>query len=183
MKKKLLFVFFLVIFSNIIVYWLTKESNIGIMSLCEMVDLGDGYYSIYIVDRNGEMIFSKHAYRPRVEKVDKETIKVTCGIGDYKLSEFINVRTGNVSEMFENVSIWYNNKVVYASYEKDGSRKIIVQDAYDRNTYYKEIVREFSQIAVPSNIIIEAEFINDKQLRLVYFYGSQYERKIEIIDL
>ena len=95
---------------------------------------------------------------------------------------FVNISTGATSQPFQNVSAWNRHKVVYAAQE-NGITKIIVQDIYDREKYYLEIIRDYSPGAKPHRILKEAEFLNDSQLKLTYYIGKRRKEVSEIINL
>ncbi len=119
---------------------------------------------------------------PQVQKIDEDTYLIIRGKGDWKTYTFLNKDLGLISKPFDDISAWNMDKVVYATYEDD-ILKIVVQDIYDVNKYYKEILRDYAPFAVPHHIIEEAEFIGDSQLRLKYLQGENGEAVEEIIDL
>lgn len=84
---------------------------------------------------------------PVISKVGKNTIMVTVGRGDFWISTFINGKTGDVSEGFENISGCSEKLVVYGTFE-EGKIKIIIRDIYNKEQVYKEIIEEFPNIAV-----------------------------------
>ena len=92
------------------------------------------------------------------------------------------MKNGNVSEKFVNVMAYNSDKVVYPAY-KDGDMKIIVQDIFDPNKYYYEIIRDYAPDAIGTSMIISAEFLSDTSLYLEYYKGEEWEEVKEIIDL
>ena len=137
---------------------------------------------VTIKDINGKQIFcEEYPKEPIVFLVDNETFQVIVGKGDWRISTFINIKEGIVSEGFDNVSDCDGEKIVYAIWENE-TMKIIVRDIYDKDKYYKEIIRDFSPVAVPSNIIHEVTLYK-RTMHLKYFYGEEFELKEEIIQL
>lgn len=144
----------------------------------------DYYYEVIIKQYDGKVIISEeyHCLEPIVQEIDKDMLTVTVGRGDYWVTRFINVRDGVVSEGFGNMVAYSHDKVVYPAY-KDGDMKIIVQDIFDENKYYYEIIRDYAPVAVGKYMIIDAKFLDDTTLYLKYYRGEEWEEVEEIIDL
>lgn len=141
-------------------------------------------YEVIIKQYNGKVIISEeyHALYPIVDVVGKDVLTLTLGRGDCWITRFINVKEGTVSEGFDNIVTYNAEKVVYPTYE-DGVMKIIVQDIFDKEQYYLEIVREYAPVAVGRYMIVDAEFLDDDALYLEYYRGEEWEEVCEIIDL
>lgn len=140
-------------------------------------------YEIIVKQYNGKTIISEQYYHmcPIVQEIGKDEIAVTIGRGDYWGTRFINVRDGRVSEQFEMVA-YSDDKVVYPKFE-NGVMKIVVQDRFDKNKYYYEIIRDYAPVAVGKYMIIDVEFINETTLCLQYFSGEEWEEVKETINL
>lgn len=144
----------------------------------------DYIYAVNIWDKNGNLLHNGEYYDPYIKNIYEHIIFLVIGKGDYRLCTFFNVETGEISEAFDTVSAWNEEKVVYAIWEKDtGLYKIIVQDIFDKEKYYREILRDYSKTAIPHFIITDAEFISGSQLKLEYLVGENQEVVQEVIDL
>lgn len=141
-------------------------------------------YEIIIKQYNGKVIISEEydGLYPIVEVAGKDVLTLTLGRGDCWITRFINVKDGSVSEGFDYMVAYNADKVVYPGF-KDGVMKIIVQDIFDKEQYYLEIVREYAPVAVGRYMIIDAEFLDDDALYLKYYKGEEWEEVSEVIDL
>ncbi|GFI03607.1 hypothetical protein IMSAGC005_02444 [Lachnospiraceae bacterium] len=123
-------------------------------------------------------VFSEEYYhvQPFIEVIGKDiiTLEVSGGL-DCLWTRFINVKDGNVSEKFDNVAAYNSDKVVYLAY-KDGDMKIIVQDIFDENKYYFEIIRDYAPVAVGKYMIIDVKFLDDVTLYLEYYRGKRWKK-------
>lgn len=133
---------------------------------------GDNMYFLSVSDNQGKIIYENqyNAY-PVVLKVGKNTIRIVTGKGDCRLSQFINGKTGSISDYFENVSACNEKLVVYAIYE-EGNLKIIIRYIYNKDKSYKEIIDEFPHVAVGWYAIKDARVINDHLVYLNYYLGD-----------
>ncbi len=141
-------------------------------------------YKVIIRQYNGKIILSEEYYHlwPIVQEVGKDILTLTLGNGDCWLTRFINVKDGNVSEQFENILTYSSDKVVYPKYE-DGVMKIIVQDIFDKERCYYEVLRDYAPDAVGKYMVIDATFLDETTLHLQYYSGEDWEEVSEVIHL
>jgi len=117
------------------------------------VEKDEDHWNVSIKGRNGETIYEEsYELEPVITKIGRNTIMVTVGRGDLWISIFVNGKTGNVSNGFENISACNEKLVVYGTYQ-EGEMKIIIRDIYDESKIYKEITDDFPPVAVGSYII------------------------------
>ncbi len=170
---------------NIIVYIEEySDKNIFDMeNLYSLIQKKNETYELTVKNRQGKIIFQEqYTGEPRVESLYNDTFLIVRGRGDWHVYTFINIETEVVSEEFSDISAWNHEKVVYATFE-DGKTKIIIQDIYDKNVYYMEVIRDFSPEAIPYRLILKAEFLNDSQLMLEYYSGKNWEEVSEVVNL
>lgn len=159
------------------------KDKIEIANLYTLMQEKDEIYELTVKNKQGKVIFQEqYIGEPRVEAIYDDTLLIVRGRGDWHVYTFINIETELISEGFSDISAWNHEKVVYATFE-DGETKIIIQDIYDKDTYYMEILRDFSPEAIPYRLILKAEFLNDLQLKLKYYSGENWEEVSEVINL
>ncbi len=183
MKKKIILLACVVFIVVIIVIFCRMKYDI---SNTYTVNEKENYnYEVIIRQYNGKVIFTEEYdhTQPFIEVIGKDmiTLEVSGGLG-CRVTRFINVKDGDVSEKFGNVVANNSDKVVYPIFE-DGIMKIIVQDIFDKNKFYLEVIRDYAPVAVGRDMIIDAEFLDDTTLCLEYYSGEEWEEVREIINL
>lgn len=183
MKKKIILLACVVFIVVIIVIFCRMKYDIS--NTYAVNETEEYNYEVIIKQYNGKVIFSEEYYhtQPIIEVIGKDMIMLgVSGGSPHWITRFINVKDGNVSEEFGNVETYNSDKVVYPAY-KDGAMKIIVQDIFDKNKYYFEIIRDYAPVAVGTAMIIDVEFLDDTTLCLEYYSGEEWEEVREIINL
>lgn len=147
------------------------------------VDMRDNTYIVSIYSGEGNKIY-ENTYRiePIISIIGKDTVVITSGRGDLWNTRFVDGKTGRVSDIYENVSAYNEEIVVYAIYE-EGKIKIIIRDIYDKDKLYKEVNDSFPNVAVGSYVIEDAQIVNDQLVYLKYYVGDDGEEKEEYIYL
>lgn len=183
MNKKIIISFVLCVgILTSLLFILIRQQNNQIWRLCTIAN-EKGNYRVNIKDKRGKLIYDEeYKIEPEIKLLDKNTFLIKRGAGDWYTYIFVNVENGLVSDIFNDISVWNHEKVVYAIFD-DNINKIIVQDIYDKDKYYMEIVRDYTPTAVPRFIILKAEFLSSSQLKLEYYCGENFEVKQEIINL
>ena len=137
-------------------------------------------YREKITDSKGEVIYDeRYGTEPTVINSDRDTLIIRSGKGDWHSYIFVNTRAEKVSEAFDDISTWNSEFVVYATHKEEAIR-IVIQNIYDKNEYYMEICRDYAQVAVPHHVVQQAEFLDEKQVRIEY-YDCDNELREEII--
>lgn len=141
-------------------------------------------YKVIIKQYNGKVILSEeyHHLWPIVQEIGKDVLTLTLGRGDWWVTRFINVKDGSVSEQFGNILTYSPDKVVYPKYE-DGVMRIIVQDIFDKERYYYEVIRDYAPDVVGTYMVIDAVFLDEATLHLQYYSGEDWEEVSEVIHL
>lgn len=176
-KKKKIVILIVLIFCILLVITLKFAPNKMTYSIEKQ---GEKYF-VSISDNRGTVIYEDlYSSEPIISKVGKNSIIVTVGGGDFWQSQFINGKTGKVSESFENVRACNEKIVVYGIYE-EGNLKIIIRDIYNKDEVYKEIIDEFPDIAAGSYLIKDARVMNNHLVYLNYYLGNDWKTKKKII--
>lgn len=61
--------------------------------------------------------------------------------------------------------------------------KIIVQDIFDKERYYYEVIRDYAPDVVGTYMVIDAVFLDEATLHLQYYSGEDWEAVSEVIHL
>lgn len=180
MRKKVILLIFIVFIAITVI--IIFESYYDI-SRTYTINQNDSGYEVVIRKYNGEIIVDEEIeVEPVIEVIGKNTLTLTLLAGNWYVTKFINVKDGRMSDYFGDVVAYSSDKVVYPIFEQ-GTMKIIVQDIYNRDNYYLEIIRDYITAATGREIISDVYFLDDETLYLTYFSGENYDKISEIIDL
>lgn len=143
-------------------------------------------FSYYIRDDSGYLMDSGyHDYRGSFDIYQKgDFLTLDYGFGGNSWHErYYDVSNGRVSRFFERPVESSNELVAYFTFrDSDNAIVLVIQNVFDRNTYYKEIERDFSDFVF--KIAAEGEFLeNDTKLKLTYWRKPDDQEVTEIIDL
>lgn len=150
----------------------------------EIIDSGK-YYCIYdgdaaqcyvIYDKNGEIVLSEETDRPlSINMLNSDIVDIKVGMGSgLTIHKYYNGVNNVFSEEFTYVLTASDELVAYIDIPKENSmenRKVVVQNIFDKNLFYKDFQIDFSYIDTP---VIEAEFSSDgTSLQLTYLSGEE----------
>ena len=183
MKKKIILSACVVFIVAIIVLFCRPKYDIS--NTYAVNETEEYNYEVIIKQYNGKVIFTEEYdhTQPFIEVIGKDmiTLEVSGGL-DCRVTRFINVKDGDISEKFVNIVAYNSDKVVYPAYI-DGDMKIIVQDIFDKKKYYFEIIRDYAPDAIGTYMIIDVKFLDDVTLYLEYYSGEEWEEMRETINL
>ncbi|WP_167956844.1 hypothetical protein [Anaerosporobacter faecicola] len=137
-------------------------------------------YILYLMDDNGATVKKiSHPKIPCVYLRNRSLLQIIYYYGGwYYTTYFYDIDKNIVSQEYNLLVLVTEDKVIYIE-----NRKMIIRDIFDKAKYYKEIKRNFTRTAEPTEAIYKIEFISDHELELHYFSGDNYHRIKEIIDL
>lgn len=142
------------------------------------------YYNIY--NSKGEIVLSETTDRPLIIEMlnnDIVDIKIDMGTG-ITIHRYYDVEENVFSQDFQYVLSNFNELVAYIDVQKENpfeNRKVIVQNIFDRDSFYKEFQLDFSNIDTP---VIDASFSNDgSSLNIVYLSGTEQSEKTVVLPL
>lgn len=93
---------------------------------------------------------------------------------------FYDVESDNFSESFWAVFDARDNKVLYMD---DNTGLLVVRDIFDKAKYIKEFELDLAEQSIASNLIEEAKFINDSEVKVTYLAGEDGEEKTTTLQL
>jgi len=132
------------------------------------------YYNIY--DKNGALVLSKQTNRPlKINMLKDDVIDIEIGMGTgVAIHKYYDAAEGVFSQEFCYVLSNSDELVAYIDVPKEKypkDRKVIVQNIFDENEFYKEFSLDFSDVDIP---VIKAEFSTDgTSLQLTYLRGKE----------
>lgn len=115
--------------------------EIGAKDLCTVTQNSDLTYSCEIKNSEGKVIHTLDEIpkEPEIGRISDYVVKVSSQSGtglSTRWTQYFNVLTGEKSDIFYYVLCENGDKVLTADYE-DGRGRIIVQDIFDKDAFYK----------------------------------------------
>jgi hypothetical protein len=156
------------------------------ITMDSMGEFGNEYtYTIY--DRQHEIVWRETEIRSggtvEFSLIDNRIVEyhlsLSTGIDTFF---YYDLEQNVMSEYFDSVKEIRGTKVVYITMDNH-IPKLIIQDLFNESLYRKEIIRDFSPIANPNDIITNAEFFVVYLLAFSYISGEDYIEVTEIINL
>ena len=161
----------------------------------EIVDSGK-YYCIYqeyitrvsyeIYDSQGKVVLSETTDRPlKINMVNDDTLDISIGFGTGIVShQYYSVDKNVFSQEFLYVLSNSDELVAYIDIPEEKpfeNRKVVVQNIFDKNIFYKDFQLEFSHVDTP---VIDATFSKDgTALQLTYLSGEERTQTSTVLDL
>lgn len=157
------------------------EKKQSLNDFYKVVENVDKTYTLILYDKN-KKIMTKEAFikdHSYIEVLDNSILKIETFTGSpLNYTHFYDTKTGKLSPEYENLKLYEKGKVVYMD-----KNTLVISDAFDKKLFFKEVKRNFSPTAVPSNVILNAKFIAPNKLLVDYLEGNNYTEKTEVIDL
>lgn len=159
-------------------YCIYRNSNAnseGITKIC---------YNIY--DSNGKSVLFEETARPlNITETEDGIINIKIGMGTgISIHKYYSVEKNLFSREFSYVVATENETVAYISIPEGGSfkdRKLVVQNIFDKELFYKEFQLDFSAVDTP---VLNAEFTeNGKNLHIAYLKGKENIQTEDILVL
>lgn len=151
----------------------------------EIIDSGT-YYRIYkgninqvcydIYNSKGEIVLSQTTDRPlEINMISDDIIDIKVGMGSgIAIHKYYSICENVFSQEFSYVLSSSDKLIAYIHVPKERpfeNRKVIVQNIFDKNLFYKEFQLDFSHVDTP---VVEAVFSKDgASLQLTYLYGEE----------
>ncbi len=137
----------------------------------------DYILNIYI---NDKIIYKEQFINePSIEILDSGIFKISISAGNpLNYTYFYDTNLKKKSPIYENAFAIYNDKISYFEDEK-----LKISNIMNKKLFYKEIKRNWTKTAVPSNAIENVEFLSDYEIKIYYLKGKEYEEISELINL
>lgn len=186
---------YLYISLSVLFCFLTACSPYSNLTQMQIIDFGK-YYRIYkendnqvryeIYGLDGKIALSGKTDRPiGINTIGGDIIDIGIGMGSgITIHKYYNANENTFSEEFTNVLTNSDKLIAYIEVSKETpfeNRKVVVQNIFDKNMFYKEFKLNFSNVDTP---VIEAEFSKDGAcLLLTYLSGEKQMQTSKILDL
>ncbi|MFT9495288.1 hypothetical protein [Anaerosolibacter sp.] len=156
------------------------QHEFAINDYYKIVKHSDDRYTLILYSRDKSIMREEEYPRePYISLLENEIIQITLSVGSpASYVHYFDVKTNRISEEFFNPILAEQGKIIII---EDG--QLIVSDIFDRSIVYQKIKRNFSATANPSSAILEAKFIENAKLLIVYLEGDKQSEKLEIIHL
>lgn len=136
-------------------------------------------YYIYSID--GKLLDEGSTDRPiQINLVSNEVIELRFGMGSGISShKFYDIKNGIISREYQNVLLSSSSLCVHV--DDSNLTKLVVEDIFDSEKYYKEFDLNLSKVPTP---IEKIEFINNNtKIKISYLEGEEMITKTTILDL
>lgn len=140
----------------------------------------DETYTIKLFDNNKKVVDEFTVPKePHVNKLENDVIQFIISYGSpFYTTYFYDTKANLISQVYDTPVLVEKGKIVMVE-----NNKLIVSDIFNKDLYYKEVKRNFSQTVPPSSAIVSAKFVNSNELQIDYYVGEDFTEKSEIIDL
>ena len=142
-------------------------------------------FHYFVKDHNGYMIDEGYHDARGSFDIDQKGTFVILDYGyggNARLQRYYDVSNGRVSRFFERPVASSGELVAYFSVNGDDQIVLVVQNMFDPDKYYKEIIRDFSDFVLKDEA--KAAFSeNNTKLSIAYWTGPDNEWVSEMIDL
>ena len=142
-------------------------------------------YRYEVYNKNGAVVINETVRsQPHIEYIFENTLlSIIRGVGTNAfLCQYYDIDRDLFSEIFHSPTVADHGNVVYMTIS-EGNLKLVVRDIFDESKFYKEFGLDFSPTAVPSNALINADYLDETSLTITYFSGENYEIKSTTLSL
>ena len=147
---------------------------------------GAGQTNYVIYNKDGKTVLSETTDRPVIiQMLGTDVVDIGIGIGTGIMQhQYYNTKQNRFSKIFLSVLASTENLIAYLEIPESDAlkdRKVIVQNIFDPDVYYKDFALEFSPVDTP---VLEASFSEDKtSLQIVYLSGAKQTENSTILNL
>lgn len=166
-----------------------QDNNIsGVLEaqeLYQITDNEDFTYDYVIKDKNSNILISDKGIsrEPEINVINENLLSVSVQSGtgiSTRWTIYCDVLNGNVSEAYYSVLGEYGENVAYVNYD-NGTYRIVIQNIFNRELFYKETVLEdVSPVVEP---VVRFEIEDNGTAKAVYLKGEDYLETEITIDL
>lgn len=140
-------------------------------------------YRITVCGDDGTILSEKiMEFVPDFTTLEDGILQQHTGSGLISQYQFFDIVNNRISPVYENPQCIENGKIVHMTFSQEGIL-LEVRDIFDTNVFYRAYRRDFAPVAVPSDALKEAVFVDADTLKVTYLLGDHYEEVQEVIDL
>jgi len=165
-----------------------KEKVISEGKNFEVLDISKGTerkYRFCIYDSNSKIVDQDEVERmePLISYVDGTTLEIRFNGGtNATCCQYYDTSNNTFSQQFWNPALTQNRLIVYMN-GSDKDIKLVVQNIFDSNLFYREYVRDFTPVSMPETDLENVKFIDKDHIEITYLEGVSSVKQTEIIDL
>lgn len=184
MKKIILITMCLInICALILLFGCGRDYNIDELYMVEYN--GDYTYNYVVKDINDNVLLSDEGIsrEPKVKVINEKLLSVSVQTGtgiSTRWTIYCDVFNARISDTYYSVLGEYRENVVFVNHD-NGDYSVVIQDIFNKEEYYKEIILEdASKVTDP---IVDFEKLDDDKVKIVYLKGDNFletELTIEI---
>ena len=160
------------------------NKNYNINELYTITDNEDFTYDYVIKDKNNNILISDKGVsrEPKINAINDNllSISVQTGTGiSTRWTVYCDVSSGKVSDTYYSVLGEYVENVVFINYDNN-KFSIVIQDIFNREQYYKEVILEDASITTDPIVDFKK---TDDGVKIVYLKGNNFLETELTIDI
>jgi hypothetical protein len=146
----------------------------------------DNYSYYYYIYKDNMTVLDEGGFKagssPNISMVSDNILELSKGIGSSTIYyKYYDVEKGLASKWYFSVVCANKEYIVYLESNLEGDRKLIIQNLFDEQTFYKEFGSfNFAKATDP---VLECKFISDTKIQILYQSGQEYEEITKVIDI
>lgn len=169
-------------------FFLEKQEHISDISngQCSLEKIGKDEYVITLYDKEHEavdsIVYSYH--EPWVEMVTDTLLEINFNAGNpARYTFYFDMETAKISDTYFNSILFGDRYIAYMAFENEDEITLTLTDIFKEQILYQEIIRDFSLFADYMGAVIGIEMIDEQNIRLEYYEGTDMTIVSEIIAL
>lgn len=144
-------------------------------------------YTYVIYDSTGKVVLKDSTTKePRIRYVSSGVLEILTNHGSSaSLCSYYDIQNNILSQSFWNPSFVDGTIIIYMDFNenRDPNTLLIIQNIFNKNILYEEIVRDFSPTAVVSMAVESVKFVDQNTIELTYLRGTDFISTTETIKL
>ena len=171
-------------------YFREKQEHISEISngQCTLEKIGkdNDQYKIMLYDTEhvyvDSVVFSY--CEPWVEAITDTLLEINYNAGNpARYTFYFDMETARISDTFFNSIFFGDQYIAYMALDEEDEIALTLIDIFNENILYQEIIRDFSPFADYMGAVIGIEMVDDNNIRLKYYEGTDMTTVSEIIEL
>ena len=152
--------------------------------------IGDKEYRITLYDKNHNEVFSEdYSYMrmpPWFTMITDNIWEIGISVGSpARYTFYFDTETAEISNIYFNAKVFGDKYIAYMDFDVISADEITLTltDIFDKGILHQEVMRNFTACADPMSAILSVEMIDDTNIRLEYWEGTDYTKVSETIEL
>ena len=152
--------------------------------------IGDKEYRVILYDKNHNEVFSEdYSYMrmpPWFTMITDNIWEIGISVGSpARYTFYFDTETAEISNIYFNAKVFGDKYIAYMDFDVISADEITLTltDIFDKGILHQEVMRNFTVCADPMSAILSVEMIDDTNIRLEYWKGTDYTKVSETIEL